>query len=377
MNEISKIAVLKAGTAILAVQEYLQSNPIESLGTELGINVYYHPDLPLVGMKYSQFDSPKTHPVVRDCRGIVLEKDTWKVVALGFRRFFNAGEDLDNFKNFNWGDFTCNSKEDGSLALVYFYEGEWHMNTSGSFGYGECQFSEKTWRELFWESACIDTSKLIKGLTYIFELCTPWNKVIRRYPEPTVFLLSIFRNSTFEEMKPDDVDIEAQVLGVPRPETYHFKSMEEISLFLMKQEETDKTFEGVVIRDDKDERYKIKSTTYVALHHLRGEGNNIFNPKYLLPFILSGDSDEVLAYFPETRPAFEALEHKVDDHYGKLDSLWEEVKGIKDQRDFARAIIGRTPFTSILFSMKKMELTDLRAEWRKSNELILKVLKSN
>ena len=43
----------------------------------------------LVCFKYSQIDSDFNEPLVRECRGIILEKDTWNVVAYAFNKFFN------------------------------------------------------------------------------------------------------------------------------------------------------------------------------------------------------------------------------------------------------------------------------------------------
>ena len=80
---------------LTALQEYVIANGYEKIGEELGISAYEHPTLPLVGFKYSQIDSPKTHPVVRASRGTVLEKGTWKLVAHPFTRFFNYGENLE------------------------------------------------------------------------------------------------------------------------------------------------------------------------------------------------------------------------------------------------------------------------------------------
>jgi hypothetical protein len=69
---------------MLNLQKYLRAGKTpEDLKEELGIKFYEHPSLPLVGFKYHQIDSPKTNEIVRECRGIVLEKNTWNLVAKG------------------------------------------------------------------------------------------------------------------------------------------------------------------------------------------------------------------------------------------------------------------------------------------------------
>jgi tRNA splicing ligase len=232
----------------LHVQRYLRSGKTpEDLKEDLGINFKRHPSLPLILFKYSQIDSPRHHELVRECRGIVLEEGTWKIVAKGFNRFFNVGEVDWEYRRFNWDDFEVRSKEDGSLILLYNYEGEWHVNTSGSFGLGELDSYGGTWRDLFWATAPFhvnDLKMFNPTQTLVFELCTPYNKVVRTY-KPTVYLLGIFdhvwQNEGYPsmELSPHLVDDLAEGLGVPRPKSYKFSGQEEVRKFLQDQEDSD------------------------------------------------------------------------------------------------------------------------------------------
>jgi hypothetical protein len=363
----------------LAIQDYLRSGKTpDDLQAELGVNYYRHPELPLVGFKYSQIDSPKTNPVVRDARGIVLEDGSWDVVAKPFRRFFNAGEDAEAFRRFNWSDFTCTTKEDGSLKVVYNYQGRWYVNTSGSFGLFQCGESGLTWAELFWKTSGIDESKLDPELTYVCEMWTPHNKVVRIYPRPTVFLLSAFVLPTLAEVSVEEADRLAAHVGLTRPEHHHFTSMDEIAAFLEQKSAKDKTYEGVVIRDAADERYKVKSDTYVALHHLKDNGN-VCRSDRLVPLVLAGESDEVLAYLPEIEPYLREVQARMDEEYANLLALWRETKDIASQKEFALSIVPRTAFAGVLFNVRKIHGEDqaeehLKGMWRKSGDLIVKHL---
>ena len=206
---------------MLALQEYLMAgNTPESLAAR-GIYCYRHPSLPLVGFKYDQIESKKSDPIVQECRGVVLEDGTWKVVAKAFDRFFNLGEFPEELEKFDWSNFTCTSKEDGSLILLYYYDGQWRVNTSGSFGIGQVNRTDKTWASLFWETAKsngLNTLKLNHHFTYVFELCTGYNKIVRRYPSASIFLLSVFdpRDNCYE-MTEVESDSWADIIGVRRP----------------------------------------------------------------------------------------------------------------------------------------------------------------
>lgn len=106
---------------MLSVQRLLRDGrTLDDLNKLYGIDATHSETDPLVILNYDQIESPKTHPVVRECRGLVLEKDTWNVVARAFTRFFNYGE---TDCQFDWSKFTATTKEDGSLLLLYRYAG--------------------------------------------------------------------------------------------------------------------------------------------------------------------------------------------------------------------------------------------------------------
>lgn len=143
----------------MLVQKYLREKSIElgsqaalsALTDEFAIRTALHPNGdPLVILNYSQIDSSKRHPLVQECRGLTLHLETWDVVARSFPRFFNYGECPDQDKKFDWNNFSAETKEDGSLILLYRFNNEWRVNTRGSFGLGEiCPGVGKCWSKSF------------------------------------------------------------------------------------------------------------------------------------------------------------------------------------------------------------------------------------
>ncbi len=364
---------------MLHVQKFLSENSIEDLTQQLGIKAVVHPSLPLVILNYSQIDSPKTHSIVRECRGLVLELGSYKIVAKTFDRFFNWGEVADEMSLFDFSNFHTLSKEDGSLCILYNYKGNWLANTRGSFGIGEINFVDLTWNQGFCKALNVNNLNelnLDPSLTYIAEFCSPWNKVVRRYPEPKMYLLSVFNG--LNELGTYEVDELAKPY-FHRPERFNFTSVLEIQEFLQQASKQDATFEGVVICDKEFRRWKIKNPTYLALHSLKGEGDNLFHPKYLLPFILNGESAELLNYFPEAESQFRKYEKMVNDHYDNLQSVWEECWEINSQKEFALAVVPRTKFSGILFDIRKKHGGNqskelLKTAWLNSFDTILKGL---
>ena len=387
------------------LQSYLKHWKDPSRVTEeFGINVYEHPTLPLLGFKYSQLDSPKLHPIVRSARGTVLEKSSYSLVAQPFFRFYNFGECIQEMDVFNWNDFTAYSKEDGSLQILYYYNNEWHVNTSGSFGLGEiASGAGKTWREVFFETLRKSyvgeektigrigersdyswfeyniAPKLNKKYSYIWELCTGYNKIVRSYPEHKTFLLGVFNieNDPYE-FDSNYVDYLAEQIGVLRPIKYHFTSFKQIEEFMEGQERLDPTYEGIVIKDNQNIRFKIKSKTYLGLAHIKDNGN-IFNPKRIIPWVISNNQDELITYFPELKDKVKEVKDLVDHEYNNLVKVWQDTNKISDQKAFALSIKDKTKFSGLLFTLRKeygqnQTKQDLNSAWRNSADAIVKYL---
>ena len=361
----------------MLVQEYLKSKTLDDLHTELFIEISRHDTLPLVILNYNQIESPKTHPIVRECRGLVLNTEDNSIVAHAFPRFFNWGEVADEMPLFNWDKATALEKVDGSLCLFYHFNGEWHVNTRGSFAGGSMFNTEwqakyhKMPQDFTWKQGILtalgikDLSELNldPSLTYVGEFCSLWNKVVREYPQPCIYLLSCFKGE--EEVGP-------QPCPFRNVESYSLRSADDVMDYVSKHPEA--TFEGCVVKDDAHRRWKIKNPRYLSLHKMKGaSGEGLYNPKNLLPFILQGEGDELLAVYPEIKECFDSYKDKVNSAYAELERVWLASKDIENQKEFALSIVGKTPFTGVLFTARKMKLS-IKEVWAKHDDGILKTL---
>lgn len=82
----------------MKIQDWLRNNGgnLELLEEQLGIKSNCHEDGRVI-LNYDQINSPKNNDLVRECRGLVLDKNNnWELVARSFSRFFNLGEIVDN-----------------------------------------------------------------------------------------------------------------------------------------------------------------------------------------------------------------------------------------------------------------------------------------
>jgi hypothetical protein len=337
-----------------------------------GLKATFHPTDPLVILNYDQIDADKRHPIVRECRGLTLVLGTWDVAARAFSRFFNAGECPDLEAKFDWSDgIVGEDKEDGSLILVYKFGGRWRVNTRGSFGQGEvCPGLGKTWEQLFLSSLASPErlDKLSDSFTYVFELCSPFNKVVREYPDTQSFMLAAFLNKCGTEVSKDIVNIWAAKVGAKRPHGHWFKTLNEVRHFLDNCDES--TYEGVVLRDRMGNRLKVKNKDYVLLHQLKNNGQG-FAPSKLVPKVLGRDFGDVLTFKEAHGPLFDVFE-RLYGPYGRTMAVWEVCKGMQPQKEFALYVSRHAPATkSVLFEARKQGV-DAEDVWLKSEDLLVK-----
>ncbi len=339
---------------MLAVQEWLKANggQFDLLEKQLGIKSTFHPEDDRVILNYDMIESPKTHPIVCETRALVLNKNTFEIVARAFPRFFNAGEMLDLHKNFVWEGCTAADKEDGSLALTYIYNGEPHMNTRGSFGNGSINNLDITWRMLF--EIAIPKWKEIQlsfgvGTTLVWELCSRYNKIVRDYEKPTAYLLSAFEGE--QEYCKKIVNRLAKSLGLNRPGLRTFNSLNEVMEYIADVAGDDPTFEGLVLQDINGMRMKCKSEKYMALHRLHNNGN-VAHPKNIIPLILDGEIDEVLTYFPELEATVRSYDVRLRELKTQVENIWHCFWDTKKDKDFAKEAL-TSPLSSLLFRARK------------------------
>jgi hypothetical protein len=305
---------------------------------ELGLHAKRHEKIPnLVSLKYDQIASPMSNPAVQECRGLIVdEADNFTVVARPFNKFFNYGEG--HAAPIDWATARVQEKVDGTLCILYNYMGGWHVGTTGTpDASGPVGGLNMTFADLFWKTwekmlGCLPEddglSNLDPGLTHLFELTTPFNRVVVPHRESKLtWLASRDRVTGFYARG---------FMPIPSVWTYPLQSMEDIQ----------KTFEtldplhneGYVIVDGSNCRVKVKHPGYVAIHHLKDSHGK--SMKSLLSIVLNGESAEFGNYFAEYKPLLDEVRQKYDSLVAELEAAYAKVKDIPVQKDFALAIRG-------------------------------------
>jgi hypothetical protein len=170
------------------------------------------------------------------------------------------------------------------------------------------------------------------------EYVGPSNRIVPRY-ERDEWIVTGIRSICSDAGEYDSVQqikdfvhvLNNNGVNVRAIDTYRMNSFEEI---VAATKELPLLDEGYVVWDiHTNKRVKIKSASYVAIHHLRGEG--ALTLKRILTLVLGNDHEEYLGYYEEDRALFEPAIKTVADFKQMLEDQWEKVKHIEDQKEFA------------------------------------------
>lgn len=371
------------------VKEYIASGKtFEDLKNEFGISANEFDGM--ICLNYSQIDSPKTVPIVRQCRGIIIDKETLEIIHYPFYRFFNFDEVLEERTQFNWDNAVATTKIDGSLFGIFTVKNKWNICTRSQIGgYNNLTIGMLTFGDLFDKAIEPYTrdeffAMLDKNIDYTFELTSPYNQIVTPYTETNIWLIGARNKESFDELNIKDVynamPVELKAcIKMPEfyplidPLTKKFRGFEEMKK--LADNCPNPTDEGFVVVDfssyNKEFNYfpriKVKNSSYVALHHLRGTiENGSMNYGEILNLIWKNEQDEVLANLPQFKQFFDEVETKYKNFIEELSIALNNVAFFflipMDKRtdpaikkEFALAIDKR--FSAFLFNMFNKGLT--------------------
>jgi hypothetical protein len=252
-------------------------------------------------LKYSQIDSDLSIEIVRECRGLIIDSK-FNPVCIPFFKFGNYGESYAD--EIDWTTARVEEKLDGSLIKVWNYEGRWIVSTNGTIFARNASINNSdgnysNYGELFGTAADkmgLSFDTLNSQYTYMFELCSPFNRVVVPHDEIKLFHIGTRDNITLQELEID--------ISLPKPRLYKCNKLDEL---IKMAAELKYCEEGYVVRDSAYRRIKVKSPSYVAVHHLiSGMGD-----KTLLELIRKNETAEFLTYFPEYQSLVDSLMNRI------------------------------------------------------------------
>jgi hypothetical protein len=315
---------------------------------QLGIKARIHNSFPeLVCFKYDQIKSPKTNPLVQECRGLILDSSNdWAVVSRPFDRFFNAGESC--AAEIDMSTAVAYEKLDGSLMTLYWYKDAWQVQSSGTpDAAGEISIIGKTFAQLFWDTWKSQSMVLPYCWTdycFMFEMTSQYNKVVVQYQQPELRLIGVRSVTSGLELRPE---LAASTLGWDCVKSIELGSLAD--LVTKAAELNPLQLEGFVLCDHEFNRIKIKSPSYVALHRMAGGMTRLDCVK----IVRTGEQAEIIAYFPEYATMLTEMRTRLLVTKAAVQAAWLEHEHlVGDKKAFAMAVKD-LKVGGVMFSMAK------------------------
>lgn len=299
----------------------------------------------LIMFKYSQIESDFNIGLVRECRGLILDEDTHEVVCHSFNKFGNYGESY--CPEIDWKSCYVTEKLDGSLIKIVRLGDDFLISTNGTIDAYKAPIAEqigclaKSFGDLVWfallsnyqkannltMSDCIDPSvvkgwmkKIFQeGYTYMFELTSPWNKVVVQWNKLELHFIGCRNHKDFgpnDNIPGKEIFFGDHELSkiFHTPQVFPLHSVDEC---IAAAEKLDCNAEGYVVVDKNFNRVKIKSPTYVALHHMKNNG--ILSYERGIDIVRGNELGEVLTYFPEFKDHLEKIKEDYDKYIAQFE----------------------------------------------------------
>lgn len=281
-------------------------------------------------------------------RGLILEHEsvdnrtTGRIIAIPFPKFFNATEQ-EGAKSVRFDDsgFDIFKKMDGSLGIVYHYDGSWRVATRGSLNSDQAAWATNWINERPQILAALD-----KDVTYLCEIIYEANRIVISYDFEGLVMLGAYNRITGHELSYDSLDGLCGKVEMQIAQRYNYTTFEQIVDVLKVLPGTE---EGFVIRfRETGDRVKMKGEEYCVLHRLISNitplsiwnllvlGHDMDSYKASMPEEFWGDIDNMLSFFMRKRDeifqavlvAAKSVEHLSDKELGlflKSESSRKEI----------------------------------------------------
>ena len=327
-------------------------------------------------LKYNQLESDMSNEIVQECRGLILKKELnqYKIASMRFTKFFNYGQPEAAKLEF---PAEVSEKIDGSLIGVWYDEDTgWHVSTSGNIdaedaplGIGGFQSYRKLFDEA-WGNLSFDI--LDKNYTYMFELISPYARLIVSYKETKLYLLAVRNNLTLEELDRSLLKDYADKIfngAITTPKSFYCSNIKEVQNIVDSLTDENEHYEGFVICDKHFNRIKLKSAVYANLFFIKGDG--VFSEKKILKLILDEQDDDILGYFPEYTDEFNRIRRGLSKLIQNSKDAISDAKQFRNlnKKDFAQQAL-KSKYADVLFKAYDNQI------WDKDEEYYFEFLKS-
>ena len=286
-------------------------------------------------LKYNQIMSDMGLREVQEARGSIFRQNDdgkWICVCHPFDKFFNYGEKYSAVNNIDWDTASVQQKVDGSLIKIWWDYDGWVISTNGTIDAFKAECGDTTYGDLV-QKVIDRIPNFLKMLdhdyTYMFELTSPYNRIVVRYEGTNLWYLG--RRNILNQNEDNEP---LMINGILHPEVYLHHSLSEC---VVAAHEMGDDEEGYVVCDAHFNRIKIKGDEYLALHKMRGNGP--LTVLRVVEMYQQGTLDDFIAYYPEfknfTDDVIEHIRYYIEVCETAFKVVNSVVRAMGERRDFA------------------------------------------
>jgi RNA ligase len=344
------------GAAPMKISDMLDMDLLAKHVTDRTVNIQPHPDSSLRILNYTQRCqfAEAWDEVSMQCRGLIFDADTMTVVARPWRKFWNLGdarfpETL--AENLPSALPVVTRKLDGSLGISYVLDGQHFIATRGSFISDQARWATRWMRERHPALA------IPEGLTALWEIVYPDNRIVVRYEWEGLVCLGLIRTETGEELPPDEAKQWADSQGVRYVEVFD----KPIDVCANEDVENEEGYVATWLHAGRPPlKVKIKYNTYSRIHkiltgtsivgiwELLRDGNNFAT-------LLAGMPEEFCAWVDEIetrlRAAYRSIEARAREAFDAYPDTVSDPRDSEERKRFAAYAVQQQPLTPLLFTL--------------------------
>ena len=214
-----------------------------------------HPTLPLTIWNYSekvQYEG-LWDEITMQTRGLVTDNEG-NIIVRPFNKFFNIEEG----KHTPTEEFEVYEKMDGSLGILFFYEGKWIVATRGSFTSDQSVKAQELLRSKY------IVESIPKGYATLFEIIYPENRIVVDYgDEEKLVVLGMTSRVSGKEMDYNSLLNVHNESGMSVVKKY-----DGINDYKQLKGRIENNQEGFVVKFTNGERIKLTGEEYLRLHKI-------------------------------------------------------------------------------------------------------------
>lgn len=275
-----------------------------------------------------------TNPIVQEARGIIVDLNTLDVVCFPFRKFGNWNESYAD--TIDWSTARVQEKIDGSIVKLYYYNNNWNWATNNTIHAENTivnNVTHHTFTDIIKKAKNYSNllfNNLNKNKTYIFEVVSPENQIVVKYTDYMLYHTGTRDNITGQES--------IENIGIEHPLEYGLSSFEECieAVKNLNVDEHNVEHEGFVVVDNNWNRIKIKSLSYITLHHLV---TNNLSKKAILEYLLTNNDLSALQDYPQYKVYFSYYKYKLDELLYEIDKFMTISKQLYEEYSYDRKAV--------------------------------------